>query len=353
VGPVSVSLESSPPERSVTRPVPLGIVIAVRNEERWLDELFESLVQQADLGSVVCIAVVDGRSEDNSRVIVRNWIARLPMLRLLENAARIAPVAFNIGIRACRDAGADVVLMLSGHGSLHSGFLSGLQEVLASDDAAIVGCVHDFPTPVSSFERASQAFAESRLGRRLRSFSRLKGLTETDLAMCPAIRAEVFDSVGLFDETMVRNQDIDFQVRARAAGFRIVTAPQLKSRYSPPTSLGRLLRQMYGNGLWVGYRVSSHQIRHLVPSAFVGGLVLVAAAAVVEGGIWKWVLAAIGGTYLAALLGATLTWSRKIGRSAVWLPLLFVGSHFLYAAGTFRGVALRGSRRAERRVENV
>jgi len=34
----------------------------------------------------------------------------------------------------------------------------------------------------------------------------------------PSIRREVFGRIGLFDETMVRNQDIEFTARARAAG---------------------------------------------------------------------------------------------------------------------------------------
>lgn len=103
----------------------------------------------------------------------------------------------------------------------------------------------------------------------------------------PSIRREVFGRIGLFDETMVRNQDIEFTARAGAAGFRIVTSPRLRCRYSPPPTLRRLVRQMFGNGLWV----------------------------------------------LLAIVGATLAWLGKAGLGAFWLPLVFVGAHVAYAIG--------------------
>jgi GT2 family glycosyltransferase len=322
-------------------PLRLGIVVAVRNEARWLGGLLTSLREQEGLESVCCIAAVDGRSEDDSREILRQWQSRLPMLRTLDNEARIAPVAFNIGIRECLKVGADAVLLVSGHGALHPGYFAGLQEVLTGTDAAIVGCVHDYPPAASAFEGASQAFAESRLGRRLGSFSRLTSPRETDIAFCPAIRREVFDRVGLFDETMVRNQDIDFTTRAQAAGFRIVTAPKLKTRYSPPTTFGRLLRQMYGNGVWVGRRLGAHGLRHLAPALFYGALLAAGTLALLWGGPWVWLFAGLAGLYLLAVVATTLAWLGKTGRGALWLPPVLLGAHGAYAIGTFRGLVSR------------
>jgi len=316
----------------------LGIVVAVRNEARWLGELLASLKEQQGLESVCRIAAVDGRSEDGSRRILEDWIPQLPMLRVLDNEARIAPTAFNIGIRDCLSAGADAVLLVSGHGALHRGYIQGLYETFTATKAAIVGCVHDYPPAISGFERGSQAFAESRLGRRLGTFSRLTSPRETGIAFCPTIRREVFDRVGLFDETMVRNQDIDFTTRARNAGFRIVTAPKLKTRYSPPTSFGRLLRQMYGNGVWVGRRLDAHGLRHLAPSIFYLGLAGMGILALLLRGAWVWPFTILGGAYLLAVLATTIAWLPEAGGGALWLPPILLGAHGAYAAGTFRGL---------------
>jgi hypothetical protein len=321
--------------------VRLGVVIAVRNEGRWLEGLLTSLEAQKGLDSVCCVAGVDGRSDDDSRAILVAWQQRLPMLRILDNEAQIAPIAFNIGIRACLEAGAEVVLLVSGHSALDGSYFAGLQDLLAASDASIIGCVHNYPVAATSFERASQAFAESRLGRRLGSFSRLTTPRETDIAFCPAIRREVFERIGLFDETMVRNQDIDFTTRAKMAGFRIITAPTLKSTYSPPTTLLRLLRQMYGNGVWVGRRVTAHGLRHLAPALFSAAALATLLLPLLAGKTWWWVPAGLTGAYLLVVAGATMAWFPKIGRGVRWLPLVFLGAHGVYAAGTFRGLLSR------------
>ncbi len=326
----------------------LGVVVAVRNEAKWLDGLFESLMAQEGLETVCCIAAVDGRSEDDSRLIIERWENRLRSLRLLDNAARIAPVAFNLGIHACLDAGAEAVLLVSGHSSLHPGFLATLQRQLEDPSAGIVGCIHDYPPAATRFEAASQAFAESRLGRRLGSFSRLKKPQETEIAFCPTFRREVFEKVGFFDETMVRNQDIDFTTRARAAGFRIVTSPELKDRYSPPGTFGRLVKQMYGNGLWVGRRVSSHGWRHVAPSVFYAALIASATLAIVPGPLRPFgaaALATLACSYLLAIVLAALAWMPAIRLAALWLPAVFLCTHGAYAVGTFRGLlSAKGSR---------
>jgi succinoglycan biosynthesis protein ExoA len=320
----------------------LGVVVAVRNEARWLAPLLTSLKEQEKLENVCCVAVVDGRSEDESRSIIDRWKAEIPTLQLLDNEARIAPVGFNLGIQACLKAGADAVLVLSGHSALHAGYVVEAERVLASGEAAIVGCVLDYTPPQNAFERASRAFVESRLGRRLGGFSKLRDLQETEIATFPVIRREVFERIGLFDETMVRNQDIEFTTRARRAGFRIVTSPKMKCRYAPPPTFGRLLRQMYGNGLWVGRRLTAHGPRHLAPAAFFGFLLLAGGLAVLKGGAWAWLVACLGSAYLLSILVAAGSWLGTAGRGALWLALIFPCAHGAYALGTLRGLFSRG-----------
>ena len=343
--PVSVPPESRPGGHPA--PLRLGVVVGVRNEERWLSGLLSSLESQDGLENVCCIAAVDGRSEDRSRSILESWRERLRALRVLDNEAKIAPTAFNLGIRECLASGAEAVLLISAHSSLHAGFLTEVQRVLADGENAVVGCVLDYPPASTPFEKASQAFAESRLGRRMSSYSRLSEVRETEIATFPAIRREVFDRVGFFDETMVRNQDIEFTNRARAGGFRIVTSPRMKCRYAPPSTWRRLIRQMYGNGVWVGRRSEAHGLRHLAPAAFFGilGVASLLSVWVTES---RWLAASLGFFYLLVVIGAALAWLPKAGRGALWLPVIFVSTHAAYAAGTFRGLVSKFRSRATR-----
>jgi succinoglycan biosynthesis protein ExoA len=325
--------------------VPLGIVIPVRNEATALPKLLQSLASQQATGSICCLALVDGQSEDDSRAIIASWQSRIPALQLIENPERITPVAFNLGIEASMEAGAEAVLLIGAHSWLAADFLQQLQEALRTLESPILGAVHDYPPATSRFQRAMQAFSESRMGRRLVAFSQLKKATETDVAFCPTIRRQVFDRIGLFDERMVRNQDNDFTTRARAAGFQIVTDPHLRYTYVPRGSFPQLLRQMRGNGLWVGRRPASHGLRHLAPALFWSGLIASSLVSLLSGGPWGWLVAVWGIPYLLVVAGAALAWARRIGSAALWLPVMFTAGHAAYALGTYVGLLTSKSAR--------
>lgn len=122
-----------------------------------------------------------------------------------------------------------------------------------------------------------------------------------------------------------------------------MTSPRLRCRYSPPPTLRRLVRQMFGNGLWVGRRPRAHGLRHLAPAVFLSAILLMGGIAVVQGGgVWGWLVGGVGVLYLLAVVGATLAWLGKAGLGAFWLPLVFVNAHVAYAIGTFNGLISPG-----------
>jgi succinoglycan biosynthesis protein ExoA len=316
----------------------LGIVVPVQNEATALPRLLASFAAQTQLDAVACIAIVDGESDDGSPAICASWQDRLPMLRVVGNPRRITPVAFNLGIDTCLGAGCEAVLLLSGHSWIAGDFVANLLAILADGAIDIAGSIHNYPPPGSGREAAVQAFIESVLGRRAIHFSSMTAPTPTDVAYCPAIRARVFDRIGRFDESMVRNQDNDFTTRARAAGLRIVTFPSLRYTYLPRATAKQLFRQMKGNGFWVGQRPRVHGLRHFAPSLF--WLAALASLAVaIAGGGWWWLLPLLSfGPYLAAVVAETVRWHARNGASPLLLPALFVGAHASYAAGTLSGL---------------
>ena len=318
--------------------VPVGIVVPVLNESRFLPRLLTSIAGQEGLESLCRISAVDGASEDDSREIIRSWSGRLPMLRLLENPKRVTPVAFNIGIRDCLDAGAEAILLLGGHSALEPGFLRVLAGHLRTDEADLIGSIHAYPETRSAFETGIRAYAESRLGRRLVRYSRLSAPTKTFVAYCPTVRRRVFEKVGLFDEKLIRNQDNEFQARARDAGFRFLSDPGMRYLYSPPDSFARHLRQMWGNGRWVGRRTYGYEVKHVAPALFWTAILVLGIAAAAGLAPAAWLLVGLLAVYFGAILGVSFAWKRRLGASLRWLPILFVGGHLAYAVGTFQGL---------------
>src|SRR3712207_9301585 len=58
-----------------------------------------------------------------------------------------------------------------------------------------------------------------------------------------AYRREVLDSIGYFDEELVRNQDDELNYRVVKAGHKILLSPKIRSVYYSRGSLSKLWKQ--------------------------------------------------------------------------------------------------------------
>ena len=54
----------------------------------------------------------------------------------------------------------------------------------------------------------------------------------------PAREQEIFKKIGLFNENLIRSQDIEFNLRLKKAGGKIILAPNIISYYYPKDNLG-------------------------------------------------------------------------------------------------------------------
>jgi succinoglycan biosynthesis protein ExoA len=61
-------------------------------------------------------------------------------------------------------------------------------------------------------------------------------------------RKSTLERLGLFDESLVRNQNDEFNLRTVRAGGRIWQSPRIVSWYYPRSSLGALFRQYFQYG---------------------------------------------------------------------------------------------------------
>jgi hypothetical protein len=95
----------------------------------------------------------------------------------------------------------------------------------------------------------------------------------TDSVYLGAWRRQIFNTTGLFDEMMKRNQDDEFHYRAKSLGFKTYQDKQIRSYYYPRDSASKLFRQYFEYGLYkplVLKKIKSEvKLRHLVPAGFV------------------------------------------------------------------------------------
>jgi succinoglycan biosynthesis protein ExoA len=168
---------------------------------------------------------------------------------------------------------------------------------------------------------------------------------DSDTATFGAFRPDAFSQAGLFDESLPRNQDDEFNLRVRLAGGRVVLDPAIRVHYTPRGSLPGVFRQYYEYGLWkVPVMLKHRQLsspRSFAPLIFVSTLVGLAPAAMLSH-VARRVLATELGAYAA--LAVASAGISIVGRRESWslLPrvvIVFPAFHTGYGIGMLRGWA--------------
>mgnify|MGYP002961198692 FL=1 len=93
-----------------------------------------------------------------------------------------------------------------------------------------------------------------------------------------AYRRKVFESIGGFDERLARTEDNEIHYRMRKAGFKLCFDPEIISYQHIRPDLGKMLKQKYANGYWIGLTTGvcapCLSLYHFVPFAFVMAIIL-------------------------------------------------------------------------------
>ena len=338
---------------SETRGVPelVTIVMPCRNERRHIRECLESVLGNGYPLDRLEILVVDGESEDGTRAIITEYAQRYACVRLLSNSRRIIPAALNLGIRAARG---DVVMRMDAHATYAPGYIERCVAALNQSGADNVGGVWVVAPPrsegmmaeaiaVTLSHRFGIGAARYRLG--------VDRPTDVDTAPFGCYRRELFDRIGLYDENLSRGEDMEFNLRLRAAGGRVLLVPNVVCYYHPRSTLSDFARHNFSNGIWVCYPLRygrvAFSLRHLIPGLFVGILT----GSLLANLYWSraWVLTAVVvGTYAGAAAMASLlvAWRSRRWYLAPLLPVTFAALHLTYGTGTLVGLlgaAARGS----------
>lgn len=319
-------------------PTRVTLLVAMRNEERFIERCLRSILDQDYPPELLETLVFDGRSTDRSRELAERLIEGRSGWLVADNPGIAQSHGWNLGIER---AGGEVVGIVSAHAELAPDYVSRAVETLTRTGADLVGG----PVHAQGLSYAGETIAlatSSPFGvgnARAHYTSREEEVDTVFQGLC---LREMYERIGVFDEEMVRNQDDELSYRLRASGGRIVCNPEIRSLYYNRTSLRSLARQYFHYGFWK-VRVLQKlprqmQARQFVPAAFVAGLV----------GTSGWALLAphgtvalglLAGTYAAANLAASVIAAKRNGiRYLPALPVAFATLHLSYGAGFLTGL---------------
>ncbi len=282
--------------------------------------------------------VVDGLSDDGTREILARIARENSRLHVIDNPGRATAYGMNLGVRRARG---QYIAIMGAHAYYAHDYLKRCLRTAIATGADNVGgamlCVGR-----SFLHRAIAIAHHSRFSAGGARWHDPAYEGPADTVFGGFYRREVFDRIGLFDESLARNQDDELNLRLTRAGGQIWHSPAIKSWYHPRESLGALFQQYLQYGYWKVRVVQKHRrpasIRQLVPAVFVGSLIgLALIAAFCRPVFWAW-LALLGGYLCAALAASVASATRHGMKYLLALPWVFPCYHFGYGIGFLVGL---------------
>lgn len=329
-------------ERSGARPgerAPfVSVIVPCRNEKAFIAKAVGAILANDWPHDKIEVIVVDGMSGDGTRGIVNEIGSRDARVRLVDNPVLFAGGAMRVGVAAARG---DYIARVDAHAEIPPDYIrTGVDILERRPEVWAVGGPVDRVAagPEGRFVAAvnSNIFATGNTPVRV---GRVEG--PVDAVLYPVWRREVFDRVGYFDESLVRNQDDDFHYRVRLAGGVIYQSQKMRAKYYVRGSVRQLLRQYSQYAFWKLAVAKKHgrfpDWKPLAPPAFFAVLVLTAAAGFLRPYLWV-AGGVLAGAYLLCDAVASAAVAIKAGFGNFFTALVvFPAFHLRYAAGIIAG----------------
>ena len=308
----------------------VAVVMPVRDEAAGLADAVAAVLGQEYGGDMeVCLAVAP--SGDDTAGVAAALAAGDPRVKVVDNPAGVTPAGLNAAIRATT---APVVVRVDGHSTLPAGYIAAAVATLERTGAVNVGGVQR-PEGTNRFEHAVGLGMASRFGAGDARFHYGGHEGSVDTVYLGVFRRDAVEAVGLFDESLVRNQDYELNWRLRQAGGVVWFDPALSAGYRPRGSLGALARQFHGYGAWKRVVARRHprslRWRHMVAPVTVLGVV----AGLVGGWFWP-PLFTMPAAYAVAVFAAAAVAGRG-PVSALRLCAVYPTMHLSWGVGFLVG----------------
>lgn len=320
----------------------VSLCVIAFNEQHTIKKLFEDIRRQDYPHSEMEIVLVDDLSTDDTKAVMQSFAKEengFDSVIVADSPKNLQAAAWNSAIMA---ANGDVIIRVDAHASIPENFVSANVKNIKEGEYVCGGGRPNRAEQETPWQMTLLAAEESLFGSSVAKYRRQQEQKQYISSIFHgAYRAEVFAKVGGFNEDLGRTEDNELHYRIRKAGYRICSCPDIVSYQNVRATFAKMLRQKYGNGLWIGLTLGvcpkCLSYFHFAPFLLVCALLLFGVLAVCG---FALPLILLSAAYL--LFDAVITAAAFSGRRAYWqfilLPFLFPVLHIVYGVGTLIGV---------------
>lgn len=264
-------------------------IIVTRNEERYIEQSFRSLLEQSYPPDCYEVLIVDGFSTDKTLELAQETEKKYATkyinentfedsvktesrvkVRYFSNPKLSLAAGWNLGIQ---NSQSDYVIRIDAHAYADKDFLlNSIKTMQTVKDAVCVGGAMNTEALTKKGEIIKEVLS-SPFGVGGSKFRYMKTAGYVDTVAFGLYKKEVFEKLGYFDEELQRTQDNDMHRRIRANGGKFYLNPEIKTTYYARDSVSKMIRQGFMNGKWTMInflrRPGKMALRHFIPMIFI------------------------------------------------------------------------------------
>ncbi len=317
----------------------ISVLMPALNEEKTIARTIGRVLSQQDVE--IELLVIHGQSVDRTGEILDEIAASDPRVKVIPNPRNLIPIALNLGLNA---ASHEFVARIDAHSEVSPDYLSRGMAWLRKNDrlASVGGCRKGVAFSPVGRAIALSLSSPAAIGDSINHFATEPQLT--DHASFGVTRAAAARAIGGWDESLLVNEDVDFDHRLIRAGHLIGFDPAMVIGWHVQETLPRLFRQYRRYGRGKGQMIRKNgagaiRPRHLVPPSFVAGGGLLLVAGLLRPAMWLF-LTPYGALVALASLKAWRMRDQDAETAVAALPASFVAVHTGWGLGMLEALVL-------------
>jgi glycosyltransferase involved in cell wall biosynthesis len=324
----------------------ISVIVPCFNEEDTIQQLLAAIYAQSYPLDDIEVIIADGLSSDHTRDVISTFqSSHLNLkIRIIDNHKRIIPSGLN---RAIQSAQGDYIVRMDAHSIPDQDYIKNCVNGLEAGFGDNIGGIWKIhPGANTWIARAIALAAAHPLGVGDALYRIGGSAQEVDTVPFGAFHRKLIDKVGLFDETLLTNEDYEFNTRVRQSGGKVWMDPSIQSIYFARSNIKELAHQYWRYGYWKAQMLRRYpetlRWRQVLPPLFVfslGGLALISLAWYLA----RWLLVIIVLLYIVVILitGIQMSFRNRDFSLSIGVPLAIATIHLSYGSALLWGLVVR------------
>lgn len=321
----------------------VSIIVPCFNEEKTIQLLLEAIYQQTYPRNQTEIIIADGMSTDRTRQEIAEFQSLHPELkiRLVDNPKRIIPAGLN---RAIEAATGTYLIRMDAHCMPYPDYIEKIVQDLEAGYGDNVGGIWEIQPGIQDTRKPSwiargiAAAAAHPLGVGDALYRYAEKAQYVDTVPFGAFQRTLIEQIGYFDETLLTNEDYEFNTRIRLSGGKIWLNPAIRSVYFARPTLTSLFKQYWRYGYWKGCMLLRYpktlRWRQTLPPLLVISLLTLAVLSIFIRWFGLLLIVEISLYALALLAGGIhVSWKKKDLPLLLSTPLAIAVMHLTWGTG--------------------